>query len=241
MPEMLWLDPYERHARLSPGLLALLPVAVDVLALSLRKVPIVSALASMLTTIGGPIVLAGLVRQRGLRLQEVLFRGWGGASTTRRLRLAGAEPNDAVRNQRRTHLEGLAATRLPTREEELREPESSDSRYDAAVAILREKTRDGGKFRLVSAENRSFGFERNLLAMRPVGLGVALGSLVVLAGAAVIKTLSAVPSIAPLDLGIGVLVDVAILGFWWRFPTDARVRLAGDKYADQLLNAAAVL
>lgn len=86
---MLWLDDYERRARLAPGLLAVLPIALVILALGLRRLPIVSALLSLVTAVGGPVVLASLVRHRGLRLQAELFRKWGGAPTTKGLRLTG--------------------------------------------------------------------------------------------------------------------------------------------------------
>ncbi len=233
---MIWLDEYERHARLAPGLLALLPVPIDVLALGLRSVPIASTLVSLLTAVGGPIVLASFVRQRGLRLQEELYRRWGCPPTT--LRLRDTNPGDALRTQRRHEVARVASTTLPTAADEGTDPEGADSRYEAAVAVLRQKA---GKSTLVSAENRGYGFERNLVALRPVGIGVAVSGLFVLVGAVVLRVLAAVHSVEPLALALGVLLDVALTALWLWYPAEARVLVAGGRYADQLLDAASVL
>jgi hypothetical protein len=61
-PKVLWLDKYERYARVAPGLFALLPVVITVIALGYRQVPVVSGVASMLSLAGGPVLLADTVR-----------------------------------------------------------------------------------------------------------------------------------------------------------------------------------
>src|SRR6266852_7080577 len=84
---VLWLDKYERQARLVPGLLALLPVAVTVTALGLRQAPVVSVVVSLFSLAGGPVLLADTVRGLGLKAQGDLWTSWGGAPTTIALRL----------------------------------------------------------------------------------------------------------------------------------------------------------
>ena len=51
---MMWLDAYERRCRLAPGLLALVPVAVTIVALGIRDAPVVSAAISILSLASGP-------------------------------------------------------------------------------------------------------------------------------------------------------------------------------------------
>ncbi|HET9874823.1 MAG TPA: hypothetical protein VFQ37_03560, partial [Mycobacterium sp.] len=70
---MLWLDKYERQARLMPGLLALLPVAITITALGLQNASVVSIAASLVSMAGGPILLSDTVRSFGLRAQRQLW------------------------------------------------------------------------------------------------------------------------------------------------------------------------
>src|SRR5436309_2527724 len=119
---MLWLDEYERRARLVPGLLAVLPIGLAILALGLRRLPIFSTLLSAATAVGGPVVLASFVRQRGQRLQERLFQEWGGSPTIDRLRLLDHPPTDARRSRRRQKLEDVTNTPLPSVDEERANP-----------------------------------------------------------------------------------------------------------------------
>lgn len=53
---MLWLDAYERRARLAPGLLALLPVSVAVTVLGLREAPVVTSIIALFAAAGGPVL-----------------------------------------------------------------------------------------------------------------------------------------------------------------------------------------
>ncbi len=68
---------------------------------------------------------------------------------------------------------------LPSPEAEATDPEAADSLYDSAVQWLIPQTRSGGRFPLVFQENVNYGFRRNLWGLRPIGLAVAIGCLVV--------------------------------------------------------------
>jgi hypothetical protein len=110
----------------------------------------------------------------------------------------------------------------------------------ATVATLRQKTYDHAAFPLIFAENKSYGFERNLLGVRPEGIAIAsIGFL----GAATgwgLRAFDGFNANAPALLG-GALVCLLLLIFWFVWPTKQRVRNAGDLYAEQLLDAAANL
>jgi hypothetical protein len=43
------------------------------------------------------------------------------------------------------------------------------------------------------------------------------------------------------DLAIGLLICLAVVRFWWAFPTERRVRAAAEIYARRLLDSALVL
>jgi hypothetical protein len=237
---VLWFDDYERRARVAPGLLAVLPVALLATVLGLRQNPIVSAIAGLVVAAGGPLVLAGLVRQRGLHLQRELFESWGGPPTTELLRLRHGTASEPLRDQRRASVARAAGGRLPTLDEERADAVGSDERIAAAVAVIRERTRDHGRYPIVFSENRDYGFERNMLAMRPTALLVSIGAVaaLVIAGTVAVVAKSTI-SLSAVILGV---LAVCMVGVgWWRYPSVERVRAAGARYAAALLDAAAVV
>src|SRR6266496_5192960 len=85
---MLWLDDYERRARLVPGLILVSPIALTVVMFGLRENAVVAAIIAALSTFGAPVVLANYVRHRGLELQGELWKRWGGSPTLELLKAA---------------------------------------------------------------------------------------------------------------------------------------------------------
>jgi hypothetical protein len=234
----LLLDEYERRARLTPGLLVLLPLAVFILSLGMKNWP-VSGLLGLLTAVGGPIVLADLVRQKGLALQHHLYGEWGGPPTTLKLRLAKQDVGDVGSLRQRARIAALTGA-LPTAEQEAADPEMANSLYKIAVAELRERTRDKTRFPVVFAENKNYGFARNLLGIRPIGIALA-ASVIGLASFAELLTFRGIGSLDPSSLHLGIVVDLAILVFWIAYPSEDKVRRAADLYAERLLDALLVL
>jgi hypothetical protein len=121
--------------------------------------------------------------------------------------------------------------RLPSENEEAQDPEGADAVYEAAVAVLKEHTRDISQYPMVHHENASYGFRRNTLGLRPLG---TLASLIGL-GAALVAAI-AVPGAVAAFL-VAAFVDLLLLLFWWRTVTEAWVRRAGEAYADALLRS----
>lgn len=232
---MLWLDEYERRARCAPGLLALLPIAVVAVVTGLRSNVVVSGISGVVIAGGGSLVLVGVVRQRGRDIEARLLPTFGGWPTTALLRTAGASLSDPLRDSRRKHVARVAKFRLPTSAAEAKDPAEADRLIEAAVAILRARTRDQAKFPLVFAENRNYGFERNMLGMRPIGVSIATVATLTIAGLIPTTDLG-LPAIAT-----GVATTLVTLLIWWRYPTDLRVKAAGERYAVALLDAAAAV
>lgn len=227
---MLWLDDYDRRARLVPGLLAVLPIAIAVVALGARDNPVVSTIGGLLSTAGGPVILASYVRHRGLALQERLFAEWGGAPTTQRLRWGGPPAEEARRQQLRSRLATTLAVTFPTENEEAENPVAADSRYIEAVGHLIARSRDVAHFPLVFKENRNYGYERNLLAMKPPALLIAAAAALALVAAAAID-------FNRRNSLIGLAAVGGIVAIWLAVPNETRVRRIADAYADRLFEA----
>jgi peptidoglycan/LPS O-acetylase OafA/YrhL len=124
---------------------------------------------------------------------------------------------------------------LPSRGEEGDDPVGADRRYDAAVADLRDLTRDRDRFPLVAEENAEYGFRRNCLGLRPTALAVGIGA-----------TLAAVAILVLTPAPIGRYLPTAAVGagttlFWCFIVRPRWVKEAADLYARRLLETLATL
>lgn len=226
--EVIWFDAYDRQARLAPGLLALLPISVMLVAVGFNDTPVVSALGGVLTAAGGPLVLVNIVRSRGRAIEDALFRSWDGAPTTQLLSLRRPGENDVEREAWRQALAAGARVALPSAELETADPQRADRTYGAMTAWALEATRGNA---LVQEENKSYGFNRNMLGMRPTGIAVTAACLLGLLVIVVAENWTAARA-------AGLLINGIILAGWVWWPKAERVRDAGFRYARQLLRAA---
>lgn len=234
-------DAYERRARLAPGLILILPVAITIAALGLRHNTIIAALVSLLSLAGGPLILAAHVRQRGVTLQARLYEKWGGPPSTIKLRLTSADPPGPVQAKFRKDTQRVSGQTLPKWAEQQADAARADETYSVALAALRSKTgADRKKFFLVFAEVKNYGFERNLFAVRFEALVLCLLCLVGL-GAALGVAIHDHSHVHRTDLIIGLAIVAATTLFWLFWPSERRVRRTGDIYAERLLEAAADL
>lgn len=224
-------DAYTRQARLAPALLAGAPALVLALCGAVRLDQNNSMLMAVLGVVG--LVVCGVVRERGRTVQVALWQRWGGPPTTRLLRW-----RDAADSQ--THARLLARVEkgtgvpMPSPEAEAADPQAADRAYERAVADLRARTRDLDRFSLLGKENAEYGFRRNCLGLRPVGLGVAC---VVLALSVVMVVLGAHQQRFVVSAAVAALVGFV----WLRVVSGRWVRAAADRYAERLLETSALL
>lgn len=228
-----WLDDYERAARLLPGLLAVAPVAVAIAAIGLPVAPWTAGIGSLVALVA-PAVLTKYVRNRGAALEDRLFDSWGAPPTTRLLQPSSGGW-DAIRDARRANVEAATGLRLP-RSDHPRDRQS----YHAAVLALRAKTEDSTRFRRLHAENKNYGFERNLLGIRTEGLALSAVGLLGVFAAGIAAVLWNTPW-ETVTLSVGFMLDALMLAFWVWWPTEHRVLLAAERYAARLVDAAAEL
>jgi nucleoside phosphorylase len=168
------IDGYSIQARLTPLLISALPllilgsVALPQLAVS-ERVVVLGLMVALCP------LFDQLARIRGRRSQSRTFEAWGGRPTTQILRWRGSE-SLVIQTRRHEAIERVTGTRLPTAAEEEADPDTADQAYEAAVRMLRTLT---AEIRLVQAENRNYGFRRNLYGLRPWGyLAILIGFLI---------------------------------------------------------------
>jgi hypothetical protein len=181
------------------------------------------------------LLLAQLGRDAGRDSEPGLFARWGGKPTTR---LLSHEHSTMNPNSLRAIHDRLRQLRpdlvLPSSAaEETQDLESARAAYESCVDVLRERTRNANEFPLVFEENASYGFRRNLWAMRPAGwvasfIGLASSVAALTHAWQTSKVLAAFPLVYA-------LVCVVLLVWWSMRIKPEWVRLPAEAYAHRLL------
>ncbi|MDN3029433.1 hypothetical protein [Streptomyces sp. S.PB5] len=239
---MLFLDDYERRARLVPGLLAILPLIVLFAVLGLRQIPAVSYVIGTLALAGvGPVLIAGVVRNFGRSVEQRLWNSWGGPPTTVWLRLDAPSDDEAQRQLWRRAVAAVSGVSLPSLRAERRDKVKADSTIKLAVKRVRDKTRDKEKFALLFNENRNYGYERNIYGLRWAARSISLLSALVLTSyMAWLAPVIDRPQTSAGNL-FGLAACLFSLAGWFLLPSAKRVQDAANRYAHELLHAAVTL
>lgn len=165
-------DPYERKARLTPGLLVLLPLLVPIVGLYGPKHPILTGILGLVCGSGALFALSNIVRGYGKRLEQKLIKNWGGLPTTICLRHRNTFFDSLTKNRYHSDINKKLGIQLPSKEQEEQSPLNADDAYIGACRLLREKSRS--EKNLLLKENISYGFHRNMLAMKIPGVLICI-------------------------------------------------------------------
>lgn len=124
--------------------------------------------------------ISTFVSNLGNRCQKKLFSIWGGAPTTAILRHRDKVLDKYTKQRYHKWLDGkIDGLKLPKLEDEIKDQTDADLKYQSAINFLREFTRDKTKYPAVYRDNVAYGFARNLLSIRVMGLLVALMCVVI--------------------------------------------------------------
>lgn len=234
----LFKDPYERIARVVPGLLVVLPVLVPLLSVYGVKHPVLTSVVGLLGGCGAIYALASIARGRGKKLEETLITKWGGMPTTLALRHHDTFLDSVSKKRYHAAITTKLGIVLPTAAEELANPDKADDIYIGATKRLRELTRSNKQ--LLLKENIAYGFHRNMLAMKSVGIMSCLLGL--LYGLLIAKVLQVAPPHANflhladpgLAGGLTLLISLSLLAAWLLYFNEDSVRRIGFVYSERL-------
>jgi hypothetical protein len=239
-------DPYERPARLYPALLALLPLLASVMLLYGPKATALTGAMTVAVSCGGLYLTTNLCREFGKRLEGKLYQEWGGKPTTQLLRHRDRTIEGVTKRRYHTYLASKINVPFPDQDQEATNPEAADEIYQSGVRWLLNHTRqdDSKKFDLIFKENVAYGFRRNALGMKPIGLILSIACLLwVLTREAVLFTpnhrlidLNALSQM-PDNVTASLVVSTIMLVAWIVFFTKASTRTAAFTYAETLLRA----
>lgn len=231
-------DPYERKAQVITGLLVALPLLVPLLCVYGPKHPVLTSVVGLLGGCGAIYALASVARGRGKKLEESLVKCWGGMPTTIALRHRDTFLDSISKQRYHAAIVAKLGIAMPTAQEETTDPAKADDVYVGATKRLRELTR--GNKQLLLKENIAYGFHRNMLAMKPVGILACLFGVVY--GLLIAKILQVIPlRFAPVNLadpglaaGLTLLISLALLVAWLFYFDKEAVRRMGFVYAERL-------
>lgn len=227
-------DTYSFRARVLPVYLTLAPAILLLAALvpDGLKLPLGGAAAVVFVPIS--FFLSQVGADFGKRLEKRLWRNWGGPPTTCFLRHGNHEFNEVTRNRVHEKLRSLGL-KVPTREEQEQDERAADQYYESCTEELIRRTRDDKRFPLVFKGLVEYGFRRNLLGLKSFGVIIALASL---AGTSWLTYASWSPGDPPAVAIVAGLITAGLLLAWATWVTEHTVKLAANRYAHFILEAA---
>ncbi len=231
-------DPYDRTARLTPALLVALPVLIPLVCVYGAKHPLLVSVVGLLSTCGVLYALSSIARGRGKELEVRLVQEWGGMPTTISLRHSDKFFDPITKRRYHQAIIQKLGISMPSAEEEESNPSGADQIYIGATRRLRELTRKDKE--LLLKENIAYGFHRNMLAMKLVGIITSIVGIVYGLIIAKVLTLSpfevylenlADPSLAG---GITLAMSLMLLAAWVFYFDKRKVKQFGYTYAERL-------
>jgi hypothetical protein len=237
-------DPYDRQARLYPALLCFLPLFAIV---ALLYAPYVSALMEVVTiavSCGGLFLMTNICREMGKRIEGSIYREWGGKPTTQLLRHRNGIIDSVTKRRYHVFLAAKINATFPDAEQEKNYPTKADEAYQSGARWLLDHTRpDGGKnFDLLFRENVTYGFRRNAVGSKPIGIAIAIGCLlwvlvkqhVVFGSGGKIVNWSVLGQLSPAAIA-SLAVSGVMLLIWVCFFTKTSLRTSAFSFAETLL------
>jgi len=230
---MIKLDTYSIKARVYPALVVLLPLLVLAI-YYITDFKIYFQYITAILSVGFlSYLLAQLGRDKGKLKEESLFNEMGGKPTTQILRHSNSYLDDTTKAKYHKGLSSkIQDIIIPTKEQEVKNPEKADEIYNSCAKFLISKTRDTFKFNLLFKENINYGFRRNLWGMKSWGITILVCSLIThilivtdyLTNISFKPTKDIYPYLAFLFLGL----------FWLIVVTKKWIKLTAFSYAERL-------
>lgn len=203
-------------------------------------------LGGLATSFGVLYVISSLVRSRGQIAEKRLLKEWGAWPTTIWLRHRSSYiKKPTLIRYHKYFAHHVPDWKQPSEEDEKANFENADLLYSTAVDWLKEQCRDE-KFQIIKTENAEYGFRRNLLGMKTIGIGLCICSILLmlfiieyrngnLQTLLTPKTQSALFEIFSQIQGLAMLLNSIAILVWLKIVNADWVRQAADQYARALL------
>ena len=175
-------DAYSLRARVVPALLALAPaVAALALLISWKTLELSNTVATAAVVVL-LFAIADATRERGRAIEKLLFPGRKGMPSVVLFRRNDPTIDAGTKDRFRAVLAKKLGVAAPTAEEEAANQDAADAFFEQCGGWLRDHTRDTKKFRLLFAENVTYGFRRNLLGVKGIALTLNVAVVAICVG-----------------------------------------------------------
>lgn len=234
-------DTYDVRARLTPAMLALVPVVAIAIGVHHAEMKPNAALMSLFGFLGIFYFLSTLCREMGKRQEERLFVKWGGKPSTQLLRHGDTFLDAVTKSRYHRFLEKCVDAPFPSAPLEQSSPQDADAVYQSGVRWLLGKTRDKTKFWMLFNENVSYGFRRNCYGIRWIAIFTSILSVlwILVAREVISRSGLSAENLFHLGLGANVALFISLVSVpvWAFFFTEQTVKTASISYADSLLRS----
>jgi hypothetical protein len=231
---------YSYQARFLPSLFVLFPLILFLI----LKFPDLwaqrTAIISILSSFGVIHILGELGRDAGKWKESSLFQKWGGKPSVKILRFKDTWLDPVTHNRYLTYLSKKLRIKVKLNKNyEKKNPRNADEFYEAFGKYIIERTRDTKRFSLLFGENVSYGFRRNLWAMKPFALLILMFLLIY----EIIQTFMAWHDGNAIEQKVIELMGVhlIIILFWIIKITTEWVKIPADGYAARLFESLAMI
>jgi hypothetical protein len=227
-------DRYERKARLLPGLLlAAAPALTAGAVLHDFSAWYTTASATLGIEFLAAIMAGHFARARGRRIEDELWKSWGGAPTVRWLRPWDQTCSDQQKAKWRGAIKRLTGLSLPASVPEGSSQEDMERLISDATRQLRYALRGKPKAEILATHNEDYGFARNLCAVRWHWIALSLACLL---GCVVTFAFGMRPYVGLAIAGAFSIASVCIA-----FELPDYVRRCADRYAESLFASAILI
>lgn len=233
IPGRAWFDAYSLRAHWAPMLAVIAPPLVAITAMLPGTLPWRMTTAGILAA-ALPPALGLLSRNLGKQLEAELWEVWDGKPTTRFLR---HRDNTLSERTKARYFEFLRAGGIsrPTPAREAADPAAADATYDSTGDWLRRHVRVTGCNPHCERQNAAYGFARNMLGVRRLGLAATLAAGAVAVLLASRAAWAGSPGEAEGPLVAAAVLNLVMAAFWFRGVRPDWVRSAADAYAFAIL------
>ena len=229
------IDTYNYKARVLPVYLTLAPIVLLICSIAPEGLSLPLGGASALVFFPISYLLSQVGADYGKKLEKRLWLSWGGPPTTRFLRNGNQEFNEITRNRIHDKLKA-SGLHVPALEEQEMDLNRADKYFESCTEELIRWTRDKVKFPLVFKSLTEYGFRRNLLGLKSYGVVFTIAGL---AGTvcSTFRSWSLHDQFPAVPIVAG-LISAGLLLVWVIWITESAVKLAANRYARFLLEAA---
>lgn len=237
-------DPYERKARIFPALLVALPITVPLICTYGPKHPVLTSILALFGGCGVIFAIANIARGLGKKQEDILVKRWGGLPTTIALRHNNYFFDSITKARYHNLISIKLGIVMPSAMDEERDSLAADDCYSGASKRLREMTRDTKKFSLLFKDNIAYGFHRNMLGVRLIGVAASFsGIFYALIDSGIIQILGDsyfhMGFLTSLEISHGLTLGVSLVMLiaWVFYFNEASVKRIGFSYAERLFEA----